>query len=297
MHATTSTTVVALAAWVALAADPAPVQAERPSHLTVAIHAPTLGFGQASERLAFAQTVADAIEARTGIKTLARAYARYSDLTASRADFAIIDGLCIAARAPGPVLATAVIDGGTSRDWGVFGRESTSIQTMRGRKIAFAATGCRDLDFVDNVVLGGEVKTARFFAGTVTKADVLGAVAAVKDYKEADLVVAPRAQAGSLALVLGAGSLPNPGLVQLVRGLDAAVVTDVTGAVTGLPGWRAPVSYAALGGRLGASRRQLVIATVEPERLDLQQMASPPRGAHAITPVRALLWTPAAPVR
>src|SRR6478752_3792384 len=80
--------------------------ADDPKELTVGIYAPSVAFADSSARLSYVQGLAKAIEDKTGIKTTGKAYIRLSDLTSAKPDFAILEGLCIAAKSPGDVLAT-----------------------------------------------------------------------------------------------------------------------------------------------------------------------------------------------
>jgi hypothetical protein len=274
-------------------------RAERPAKLTVAMFAPSLGFADAKERSRYLDGLAAAIEAKTGVPTHARVFAHYGDLAASKPDFAVIDATCIAARAPGQVLATAVLDGATTREWGVWASASTTIAAAAGKaRLAYAATGCRDGDFVDEVVFGGELKSASWFAGVVTKLDVRGAVVATRDYQEADLVIAPKGLATSLHAIVSAGALPNPGFVQLAKSLDGDLVDEVQAVVlgyaaTGIDGWSQATGYAELAHRMTHAAPRLVVA--EPDRVTWtpQRMWSPPAAGFPLTDVRKRLWRPA----
>src|SRR5262245_40739052 len=84
-------------------------QTAAPAQLTVGMYAPTAAFADSGARLAYVQGLAKAIQTKTGIPTTGKAYVRLSDLLAAKPDFAIVEGLCIAAKSPGQVLATAVI--------------------------------------------------------------------------------------------------------------------------------------------------------------------------------------------
>src|SRR5207237_10889027 len=70
--------------------------AQNPAKLTIGIFAPTVEFGTAQARLAYAQGLAKAIEQNTGIKTEAQSYATLAALKKDNVDFAIVDGPCFA---------------------------------------------------------------------------------------------------------------------------------------------------------------------------------------------------------
>src|SRR5262249_28811248 len=154
------------------------------------LYAPAAAFGDSSARLAYVQGLAKAIQQKTGIPTSGKAYVRMADLISAKPDFGVIDGQCLAERIPGTLLATAVVGGETTQLWSLYTR-GDALTALKGKKLAFAGTGCRDADFLDNALLNGELKTKAFFAVVMEKPDVAGAVAAVRDYKSADAVFAP----------------------------------------------------------------------------------------------------------
>src|SRR5690348_15854468 len=68
----------------------------QPSKLTVGIYAPSVEFGTAQAKLAYAQGLEKAIEQNTGIKTEAQSYASLAALKKDNVDFAIVEGQCVA---------------------------------------------------------------------------------------------------------------------------------------------------------------------------------------------------------
>ena len=167
------------------------VAAAQPAQkITIGIYAPTVEFGAAQARLAYVQGLAKAIEQNTGIKTEAYAYATVSALKKEGVDFAIIDGVCYATNPGWRLLATASIGGGTTRAWALYSSAGETMQALKGKKLAFIATGCNDAGFVDNAMLESEVDPA-FFGGRSAKPDLTAAVAEVASYKAAQAVFAP----------------------------------------------------------------------------------------------------------
>lgn len=281
---------VALAAAGSAAAD---------EQLTVAMYAPAAAFADSSARVAYIQGLAKAIQQKTGQATTGKIFVRLGDLLAAKPDFAIIDGQCLAAHAPGPILASAVGGGDTQQGWGLYTRGGETLATLKGKKLVTVKTGCRDTDFLDNAMLESEVKTASYFGSLVEKPDVAGAVATVRDYKAADAVFAPAGQARGLTKVYDAGTVPNAGFVAL-KTFPAATQDAVRDAVLayggggGIDGWRAAAqaSYAGLGARMGARSRRPVFAVPDVVRLDDQDLLVLPASRYEQATVKQHFWEP-----
>ena len=282
-----------------VAGDAAAQSSQAP--ITVAMYAPAAAFADSSARLAYVQGLARTIGQRTGAPTTGKAFVRLADLLASKPDFAIIDGQCLAARqASGALLATAVIGGDLTQPWGLYGRGGdTRLASLAGKKLAYVRTGCRDSDFLDNAMLDGEVKTSAFFGALIDKPDVTAAVLTVRDYRQADAVFAPASQARGLARVYDAGPVPNPGFVALkshptalLDGVRDAVLSYGSGG--GIDGWRpaAPAAYAALGGRLQARPKRLVFAPPDIVRLGEGDVLVLPASRYEQATVKQHFWEP-----
>src|SRR5262249_39330306 len=135
------------------------------------IYAPTVEFGTAQARLAYVQGLAKAIEQTTGIKTEAQSYATVAALKKDDVDFAIIDGVCFATNPSWKLLASANIGGSTSRVWALYSSSGDKMQDLKGKKLAYVATGCNDAGFVDNAMLDSEVDNS-FFGGRSGEKDL-----------------------------------------------------------------------------------------------------------------------------
>ena len=172
------------------------------------------------------------------------------------------------------------------------------MAALKGKKLAFVKTGCRDSDFLDNALLDGEVRTAVFFGATVDRADAAGAVAAVRDYKVADAVLAPAAAARGLSKVFDAGAVPNPGFVVLNKALPQPVIDKTREAVLaygregGIDGWRGAAGYGGLAGRMSARPRRGVFAAPELVRLDDQDVLIVPAPKFERATIRQHFWEP-----
>jgi hypothetical protein len=297
MPTTMKTTSLALALTCFVAGEALAQQA--PEQLAVAMYAPAAAFADSSSRLAYIQGLARAIQQKAGVPTSGKIYVRLGDLLAAKPDFAIIDGQCLAAHAPGAILAAAVAGGDTAQAWGLYTR-GDSLAALKGKKLVYVKTGCRDADFLDNAMLDGELKTAGYFGAVVDKTDVAGAVATVRDYKAADAVFAPAGQTRGLGKVYDAGSVPNAGFVALGT-FAAPLVESVKQAVLGygggggIDGWRAapPTLYSGLTGRLGGRAKRPVFAAPDPVRLDDQDVLVVPTSRYEQAPVKQHFWEPA----
>jgi hypothetical protein len=259
-------------------------QPDGPDKITIGIFAPTVEFGAAQARLAYAQGLAKAIEQNTGIKTEAQSYANAAALKRDNVDFAIIDGVCYAGNMSGRLLATATIGGGTTRPWGLFSSAGDTMQALKGKKLAFIAAGCNDAAFIDNAMLESEVDPS-FFAQRSGKPDLTAAVADVASYKASQAVFAPVGSAKGLAKVFDTGAVPNPAFVALSDRVPAAVVDKVAAAVIGfggagaIAGWTKPSRdiYAQLAARMTKTTKTGILANPEPVRIDAKDaLIEPP---------------------
>src|SRR4051794_40045489 len=147
-----------------------------PQKITIGIYAPTVEFGTAGARLQYVQGLAKAIEQNTGIKTEAQSYASIAALKKDNVDYAIIDGPCYATNLGWKVLANATIAGGPTRQWALFSSAGDTMQSLKGKKLAYVQLGCNDNGFIDNAMLESEVDTT-FFGARVGEKDLTGAMA------------------------------------------------------------------------------------------------------------------------
>jgi hypothetical protein len=283
-------------AWLAYSA-PAWSQTEtRP--LTVGIYAPSVAFADSSARLAYVQGLADAIQKRSRRPTNAKAFIRYRDLVAAKVDFAILDGICVAVRGS-KVLATAKIAGGGDQHWGLYSLQP-ELPGLKGKRLAYVRTGCRDSDFLDNALFQSEVDTSKFFSELVPRLDAVSAVSAVRDYKAADALFSPPGLARGLTRLVEGPSVPNPGLVVMNDAVDQATVEVVARSAmeyrgAGIEGWTAPASYRDLEKRLSPRRKHPVFAEPEPVRFNGADAVVMPKSSYKTVPLRQHFWLPESP--
>jgi hypothetical protein len=270
------------------------VAAAQPAKLRVGIYAPSVEFGTAQARLTYVQSLARAIEAATGIKTEAQSYASIAALKADTTDLAIIDGPCYAVNLGWKLLANATIGGGIARPWALYSSAGESMQALKGKKLAYVATGCNDAGFVDNAMLESEVD-AQFFGARVGEKDLTGAIADVSSYKTAQAVFAPVGELKGLTKLFETGAVPNPAFVALGR-LPVGLTDKIAAAVIGvggngaIAGWTKPSRepFTALAARLGRFTKRGVFASPEPARIDARELLVEPSTLKdaAFVPVR-----------
>jgi len=248
--------------------------AAQPAKLTVGIYAPTVEFGTAQARLAYVQGLAKAIEQATSIPTSAQSYATLGALKKDDPDFAIIDGACYATNLGWKLLANANIGGSTVRQWALFSSAGDTMAAVKGKKLAYVATGCNDTGFIDNAMLESEVDSS-YFGARVGEKDLTAAVASVASYKTAQAVFAPVGSAKGLAKVYDAGPVPNPAFVETGNKIPNNVADKVAAAVVGyggsgaIGGWSRPAKepYQGLAARMAPVKKAGLFAQPEPGRI------------------------------
>jgi hypothetical protein len=270
-------------------------RAQPAKKLRLGIYAPSVEFPTAQARLAYVQGLAKAIEQNTGIKTEAQSYGSITSLEGDKVDFAIIDGPCYAVNLGLRLLANANIGGGVSRTWALYSNAGNTMQALKGKKLAFVATGCNDAGFVDNAMLESEVD-AQFFGSRVGEKDLIGAIAAASSYKTAQAVFAPVGAVRGLSKLFDTGAVPNPAFVQLSTKLPGTVSDKVSAAVVGfggsgaIAGWTKPTRepFTSLAGRLGRVVKTGILANPEPVRFDAREALIDPSTLKdsAFVPVR-----------
>jgi hypothetical protein len=279
-----------------------PARAQQPAGpIVIAIYAPNAPFEGADARYAYVQRLATHIGSVAGVPAKGQAFARAGDFEAAvkkgAVDFAIVDSVYLASRTF-KVIATATTGGATSKHWALFvGAGVPNFLGLQGKRLAYASSGPRDLAFIENAMLDGEVNVAKFFGAKQGTPDVASAVAAVSLGK-ADAVVAPADRGKGLRKIFDAGSVPNPGFVQVKTGLTDALVSSVTKAVLGfgaggaLDGWRGGGgdAYRVLAGRMGAHSRKAAMSEPDVLRLESQDVLLLGKIDTALPPLQHLYW-------
>lgn len=250
--------------------------------IKLGIYAPSVEFGSATARLSYVQALGKAIEQSTGLPVEAQSYASLATLKSAGVDLAIVDGLCYATNLGWKLLANATIGGATQRPWALHASVG-DMQALRGKKLSYIMTGCRDAEFADNAMLDSEVD-AGFFAARIGKPDLTAAVAEVAATRTAHAVFAPAGAARGLTRLFDTGSVPNPAFVDVSGKLPAATVDKVAAAVIGyggggaIAGWAKPARepYTSLAGRLNRVVKSGVLANPELVRIDARDVLIDP---------------------
>lgn len=254
-----------------------------PQKITIGIYTPTVEFGTAQARLAYAQGLAKAIETNTGIKTEAQSYANVAALKKDKVQYAIIDGPCYSTNLGWKLLANANIGGATTRQWALFSSAGDTMMSLKGKKLAYVSMGCNDNGFVDNAMLDSEVDPT-FFGSRNAEKDLTAALASVTSYKTAQAVFAPVGSAKGLTKVFDTGAVPNPAFVEVDSTVPASVTQKVASTVVGyggsgaINGWSAPSRdvYSGFASRLGPVKKAGVFASPEPVRIDAKDVLIDP---------------------
>jgi hypothetical protein len=256
------------------------VAAAQPQKVRIGFYAPSVEFGTAQARLVYVQGLAKAIEQATGVKTEAQSYSSLDALRKDNVDYAIVDGVCYATNLNWKLLANASIGGGVTRPWALFSSAGDTMQSLKGKKLAFVATGCNDAGFVDNAMLESDVD-ATFFGARIGEKDLTGAVADVSSYKTAQAVFAPVGSVKGLSKVFDTGAVPNPAFVEIAGKLPADKVAAAVisyGGGGAIAGWTKPARepFQAFASRLARVPKTAVFATPEPVRVDARDVLVDP---------------------
>ena len=281
-----------------------PARAQQPAGpIVIAIFAPNAPFEGADARYSYVQRLATHIGSVAGVPAKGQAFARAGDFEAAvkkgTVDFAIVDSVYLASRTF-KVIATATTGGATSKHWALFvGAGVPNFLGLQGKRLAYASSSPRDLAFIEHAMLDSEVNVAKFFGSKQGTPDVASAVATVALGK-ADCVVAPVDRGKGLRKIFDAGSVPNPGFVQVKTGLADNLVASVSKAVLGfgaggaLDGWRGGGgdAYRGLAGRMGARTRKAAMSEPDVLRLESQDVLLLGKIDTLLPPLQHYFWTP-----
>jgi hypothetical protein len=236
--------------------------------LVIAIYTPSINWGTSAAKKNYAQSLGKAISAQVGRKVEAKAFSSFSQLKSANPDFAIVDGQCYSVNSGRwSLLANSKVRGKTSQSWSLYSNQGRRLDALRGKRLAYVKTGCRDTAFLENAMLESEV-ALKYFGGRVGKSDINAAVSQVATLKTAEAVFAPTGSGRGLTKVFTAGSVPTPAFVAK-KGLPGNVVSAAKRAVTGfgasgaISGWSSASgrAYSSLRGRMGRRVKKGIFAT------------------------------------
>ncbi len=274
-----------------LAGRPDPARAQKGDALVLALYAPSIPFKDTASRLAYLKLLADAIGGNIGRRVEPRLYNNLAQLKSASPDFAIVEPQC--AGGSWRPIATAKIDKRLSRPWSFYVSGDETMSSLKGKKIAFAAAGCDDRKFIENVLFRSEVRL-RYFKSSTGKPTVSGAVAEVATVHAAQAVFAPTANRAGVKKLFDAGEVPNPVLVVVNGQLDRKLVDQVQdsaqkfGSSAAVDGW-GPVDRQAqsdLSRRMRGASKTFFVAELPPLHLPVKEIVETAGGDTALVPVR-----------
>lgn len=221
---------LAIAWWWAPAAIAAP--------FTVGVFAPSAPFPSTAARVELASKLGAALGKAVGKPATGRAYTRAAEFSAAvkkgEVTVAVVDASYLATAGAGhTVIAVSVVgDDQPARAWRLVGKTGAKPSDLRGKRVLVPSVGGRELEFVINVLLGGDVGRD-YFAKIEASPDSASALAALGLGK------------GDAAIVPAVGELPAGTSELLALPAISNPVLVVYGPMT--PDERKAVLDAALG--------------------------------------------------
>ena len=162
--------------------------------LTVGLFAPTAPFPSTATRVELATKLGEQFGKALNEPGNGKVFARASDFASAvkkgEVTVALVDATYLAAAGGNyTILAGAVRNNDTNHTWILVAHGATKISELKGKRVLVPAVGGREMDFVLNVMLGGEVGRD-FFAKLEAAPDTASALAAV-NLGKADAAVVP----------------------------------------------------------------------------------------------------------
>ena len=277
--------------------------AARADNLTLGVFAPSAPFPSTAARVELASRLGDHLGKALGGTGTGRVYARGADFTAAvrkgEIALAVVDAAYLASRGGYTVIAGSLQGGDIHRGWQLVARAGSTLTGLAAKRVLVPSNGGREIDFVVNVLLGGEV--ARDFFGKVEAASDTTSALAALGLGNADAAVVPVGVdlPAGIARVIALPAIANPILVAYgtvsaaQRSTLAIAAASFKGDAT-IAGFRAgddePVraiakryAIAAKRGPLAVPALRLVIGDLIERRTFSIERTSP--AAFAITPV------------
>jgi hypothetical protein len=191
--------------------------------LAVGVFAPSAPFESTAARVDLATKLAAALGTAVDADGVGKVYGRAGDFAAAvkkgEIQVAVVDAtyLATAGTAGGTVVAISTRDGDASRPWQLVARGGAAdVLALKGKKLLVPSVGGREVDFVLNAQLGGELGKG-FFASIASTPDTASTLAAL-GLGKADAAVVP-ADAALPTGVVRVATLPVvPGPVLVVYG-------------------------------------------------------------------------------
>jgi hypothetical protein len=199
----------------ALGAATTPARADT---ITLGVFAPTAPFPSLSVRFELATRLGEHVGKAIGQQVTGKVFARAGEFAAAvkrgEVTVALVDAAYLAVAGGNyTVIAVGLRGDNWGQRWQLVARGGGKLGALRGKRVLVPSIGGREVDFVLNVMLGGEVSRA-FFAPIETAPDTASALAAL-GLGKVDAAVVPTGidLPQGVAAVLALPSLPGPVLV------------------------------------------------------------------------------------
>lgn len=229
--------------------------------LTVGVYAPRIFFGNSLARGQYAQQVAQALAAKTGLDIKGRAYVGGGEfgaqIKAGEVHFAVVDAQYAIDRGYAPI-AQGTAGGNTAPPMALVvggGVDAKTVGDLQGKRLVRVAVSGSDQKFQLNWLLQGQVGPDYFKAGGTAR-DAQGAISLVKLGK-ADAAFTYSSADGGLRSVYRSRGAPLPYFVQTNDDVPADVAAKVRAAIRGVQaknpvfdGFGPPGNNAGLAGAL-----------------------------------------------
>jgi hypothetical protein len=186
--------------------------------VTIGLFAPSAPFPSTATRVELASKLGDHVGKAFGQTGSGKVFARAGDFAAAvkkgEVTVALVDATYLAATGGTyTVVAAAVRGGDTAHGWQLVARTTDKIGTLKGKRVLVPAVGGREVDFLLNVLLGGEV--GRDYFGKIEAAPDTASALAALGLGKTDAVVVPSGVElpSGMSAVLTLPTLSGPVLV------------------------------------------------------------------------------------
>ncbi len=254
-----------------------PTEAPAQGKLGVGLFAPEVDVS-AAQRFSYAKALGQHLGAALGQRAPGRAYRSAGDLErdvrAGKIQFAVVGAVYLATKRGVTLLASARIRSKRDQVWSLLSRGKQQLKQLKGKVLQIPSLGPLTPKFVENGILGGEIRPAKYFR-VKRSPDLPSAIAALKLGKAA-AVVAPVSTPGLQPVVTG---LRIPPLAFVAFGKQpAARVKAVKAAILrygaslgAIHGWKGgnEGEYRALAGASRLRQRSMYMAKIEAARMKM----------------------------
>ena len=207
--------------------------------IIVGVYTPHVFFADSLARNRYAESLANALGAATGLAVRGRGYAGAAEFTghvrSGAVHFAVVDAQYHIEHGELRSVAQATSGGKATRPMvAVVGGavEARSIGALRGSRLATVDVGSGDLAFVSNFLLQGQIGPDYFKKGRAAR-DIQGALTLVKLGK-AETAFTYRGHTAGMTVIFNSRPVPLPVFVQARGDLDPERAQAIRRAIIGL---------------------------------------------------------------